>query len=96
MFQSAFVATHINDDDQLIYTSGYVHSNVYAAFLVNDKGLWTYPWSSLPDYLGLEPKYNFLNKRIVLSLFDNSSSKYKNYISRQLGFYREKIIVKNS
>lgn len=95
LFQSTFVGTRIKDDNQLMYTSSYVHTNIYAAFLVKKKDLWIYPWSSLPDYLGSRPQYNFLNKKIILSLFGNSSRNYRDYISRQLDFHREKTIKKN-
>jgi len=94
LFQSAFVAVHVVDDDQLMYLSSYVHINIYAAFLVKKDNLWNYRWSSLPSYVGLEPKYDFLDKNKVLSLFDNSQEKYRDYLDRQADFHREKAVLK--
>jgi putative transposase len=96
LFQSTFVAVHVVDDDQLMYLSGYVHTNAYAAFLIKKADLWSYRWSSLPSYVGLEPKYNFLEKEKVLSLFGNEEQKYKIYINQQADFHKEKAILKNS
>ena len=96
LFQSTFVAVHIADDEQLMYVSGYIHANIYAAFLVKKSQLWNYPWSSLSNYLDLEPKYNFLNKKIVLSLFGNSRIKYRNYINQQAEFHKERAVFKKS
>jgi putative transposase len=94
LFQSTFVAVHVADDDQLMYLSGYVHINAYAAFLIKKNDLWSYRWSSLPSYIGLEPKYDFLEKEKVLSLFDNSQEKYRDYLNRQADYHKERAILK--
>ncbi|MDD3532246.1 MAG: transposase [Candidatus Shapirobacteria bacterium] len=96
LFQSTFVAVHVVDDGQLMYLSGYVHTNAYAAFLIKKADLWNYRWSSLSSYIGLEPKYDFLEKEKVLSLFRNDKEKYKIYINQQADFHKEKAILKNS
>ncbi|MGI6278691.1 MAG: transposase [Patescibacteria group bacterium] len=96
LFQSAFVAVHVVDDEQLMYLSGYVHINAYAAFLVKKNDLWSYRWSSLPSYIGLEPKYDFLEKEKVLSLFDNNQEKYRDYLDRQADHHKERAILKRT
>jgi putative transposase len=96
LFQSVFIAIHIVDDEQLMYVSGYIHVNAYAAFLIKKSELWTYPWSSLPDYIGSASGYSFLSKERVLSLFGNDKEKYRNYIDRQAEFHKEKTIIKNT
>lgn len=96
LFQSTFVAVRVVDDERLMYLSGYVHANAYAAFLIKKDDLWNYRWSSLPSYIGLEPKYDFLEKEKVLFLFDNDQEKYKEYINQQADFHKEKTILKNS
>jgi putative transposase len=89
LFQSVFFAVHITSDDQLMFLSGYVHSNPYAAFLAKSKDeLFGYSWSSLPDYVSQKQSCSFLNKKPIMSFF-SSREEYKDYVQGEADYHRQ-------
>ena len=59
LFQDKFKAVRIHRNEQLLWTSLYIHENPLKAEITDD--LFKYKWSSYPDYAGLQ-NYN-LQKR---------------------------------
>jgi hypothetical protein len=53
----------------------------------------TYPWSSLPEYLGLT-KDNFCNKEIILDKF-KSVEKYKEFIFDNANYQKQMKFIEN-
>lgn len=51
IFQGRFKAVHIETTEQLMHVSRYIHLNPVVSYVIKDKELLTYPWSSFPDYL---------------------------------------------
>ena len=51
LFQGVFKAVHVEDDEQLLHLSRYIHLNPVASFVIHEKDLLSYPWSSLPLFL---------------------------------------------
>jgi len=69
IFSNSFLANHIQTDDQLLYTTTYVHMNpvkknknvLYDLKVDKEKleRLISYPWSSLPQYLNIDDNKNY-------------------------------------
>ncbi len=75
LFQDKFKAVRIQKNEQLLWTSLYIHENPLKAGLVYD--LSNYKWSSYLDYTELQNS-NFCKKEMVLGQF-NSPKTYLNY-----------------
>jgi len=70
VFQGAYNAVHMESNEQLIYTSAYIHRNPREIKGWKNKEH-LYPWSSFQDYLGENRWEEFLNPDIVLGQFKN-------------------------
>ncbi|MEK7200837.1 MAG: transposase [Patescibacteria group bacterium] len=75
LFQDKFKAVRIHRNEQLLWTSLYIHENPLKAEITDD--LFKYKWSSYPDYAGLQ-NYNLCRKEIILGQFDSPKT-YLNY-----------------
>lgn len=73
LFQGEFKAVRIETTEQLLHVSRYVHLNPYASFVVREQDLRSYPWSSLPAYLGARTT-PYLSPDIVLSQFSQKQT----------------------
>lgn len=65
VFQGPFQAVHIEDDNQLLYCSAYIHRNPRELSGWRDREH-EYPWSSFPDYIGANRWGALLQPDIVL------------------------------
>lgn len=52
IFQGVFKAVHVSTDDQLLHVSRYIHLNPVVSYVIYEKDMWSYPFTSLPEYLG--------------------------------------------
>lgn len=84
LFQGIFKAVRIENDEQLIHVSRYIHLNPVVSFIIKEELLDPYPWSSLPEYLGRQ-KEEICNKEIVLGLFP-SKEKYRKFVHNQIDY----------
>lgn len=72
ILQGQFKAILIEDDEQLLHLSRYIHLNPLSSNVVKDfSALKEYSWSSFPEYLG-RSNIDFCNKEIVLSNFKST------------------------
>ncbi len=94
LFQSAFRATPIESEEQLVHTSRYIHLNQVSSSLVEITDLEKYPWTSFPEYLG-KKRYNFVNTKPILEFFDGDRIKYKKFVFEQADNQKELQIIKN-
>lgn len=78
LFQGSFKAVRIEDDEQLIHTSRYIHLNPLIDYLVKD--LRVYQYSSYPQFLGL--KDGFCKIHYILDHF-SSPSTYEKFVLDQ-------------
>lgn len=91
LFQGQFKAILIENDEQLIHLSRYIHLNPLVAHLV--KGLEEYKWSSYNEFL--YPNFNgFCSKQIILDFF-NSPEGYQKFIADQSEYAEELEIIKH-
>lgn len=87
LVQGIFKAVFVENDEQLVHLSRYIHLNPVSSFIIKAQELENYPWSSLREYLGLE-KDGFCEKNYVLGYF-KSVGKYKQFILDQISYARE-------
>lgn len=81
LFQGSFKAVRVEDDEQLLHVSRYIHLNPFVGYLV--KNLRTYPYSSYREYLGLAK--GFCQKKTVLDYFE-SPSHYATFVLNQADY----------
>lgn len=87
LFQGVYKSVHIESDEQLVHLSRYIHLNPLVAGLVDRSSFATYPWSSLPSYLGKTD--TFVQPNIVIQQFSTSKQYYEfvmdqaDYVKRQ-------------
>lgn len=94
LLQGRFKAVRVESEQQLTHLSRYIHLNPYSSFLVEPlEKLKKYPWSSFPNYLEND-KVDFLNKNIVLNLFENREE-YQKFIFNQADYQKELEIIKH-
>jgi len=94
VFGDRFKSKIVKDDRYLLTLSAYIHNNTKDLKRWN-KSPEKYPYSSLSIYLGiLEDKYNLVEYKFILELFDkilnNSRKKYIDFVG-----VNEKIEIKN-
>lgn len=86
LFQGAFKAVHVENDDQLIHLSRYIHLNPLVSYIVREVDFLEYPWSSLRNYISGDPQ--FVNPKIVLTNF-KSPQDYLRFVMDQADYGRE-------
>jgi len=84
LFQGVFKAVHVEDDEQLIHLSRYIHLNPVVGFVIEKDRLEAYPWSSYSYYLGLAQNA-FVNKEEIIGFF-KSSKEYKQFVLDQADY----------
>lgn len=88
LLQGQFKAVLIEDDNQLLHVSRYIHLNPYSSYVVKDiEGLIEYKWSSFPEYLGIADK-EICAKKIILDHFKNTQD-YKQFVFDQADYQRK-------
>lgn len=86
LFQGEFKAVRIENDEQLLHVSRYIHLNPVSAYLIKLKDLPTYPWTSLPEYI--EPQVmSICNTDQILSRFSKENT-YTTFINDQASYQR--------
>ncbi len=86
LFERPFRATHIENEEQLIHVSRYIHLNPVTSYLIESNDLPLYQWSSYQEYLSNRPK--ICDPSIVLSNFKNVNA-YRNFVLNQVEYARE-------
>lgn len=80
LFGSQYKSVLIETDEQLIHLSRYIHANPLNSSKIDIslEQLKTYPWTSLPDYLGIR-KRSFCDSAEVMAFF-NSPDDYWRFL----------------
>ncbi len=84
LFQGIFKAVRIEDDEQLIHVSRYIHLNPATSCLVTEKNLDTYSWSSLPEFIDRK-NGELCDTRPILDFFPSKKA-YRNFIYNQIDY----------
>lgn len=80
VFQDQFKSVMIENNEQLLWTSFYIHKNPLEAKLV--KYPEDYKWGSYPEYFDFKKNNGLCNKSIIFEQF-NSPEKYLNYFENK-------------
>lgn len=80
VFQDQFKTVRIENNEQLIWTSFYIHKNPLEACLV--KNIKDYKWSSFNEYFDSSQKNDLCNKIIICEQFNNPNT-YLNYFQNK-------------
>jgi len=82
LFQSPYRAVHVEDNDQLLYLSTYIHRNPRELPGVAGREH-LYKWSSYQDYLGQNRFGALLDPSLVLDQFDDPSD-YRAFVDSSI------------
>lgn len=78
VFQSPFKAKRIENDEQFLHVSRYIHLNPLTSYLIeNPNDLESYEWSSYKDYVGKNPR-RFVDVSFLLS-FHKDKEKFRKF-----------------
>ncbi len=92
LFQGNFGATRIENDEQHIHVSRYIHLNPVSSYLIEIHNLQEYKYSSYPQYLGYSN--GFCNTNPILSRFKNAEE-YKKFVHDQADYARTLETIKH-
>jgi len=87
LFQGQFKAVRVENDEQLIHVSRYIHLNPYSSYLVKDlTELEKYPWSSYPEYIfDID---GICQKELIFSIFKRKED-YRKFILDNADYQRK-------
>lgn len=95
LFQGKFKSVHVDNEQQLLHLSRYIHLNPFSSGIVKHlKDLTDYRYSSLPEYLGLNSN-QYCSQDLVLGYFKSKES-YRDFVFDQAYEQRELDIIKHS
>jgi putative transposase len=83
LFQGVFKAVRVETNEQLLHVSRYIHLNPVVSYIIKDDELFTYPWSSLHDYI--EDTSSFVSHHIVTDQF-KTRKEYKQFVRNQIEY----------
>jgi len=87
LFQSIFKAIRIENEEQLLHVSRYIHLNPSSSFIIKTEKIVIYPWSSLPEYLEDKPT-RFINRELLLTLAGGKEN-YRKFVFDQAKYQKE-------
>ena len=86
LFQNRFKAVLIENDEQLLHLTRYIHLNPYSSLLVKTyKELIKYPWSSYIQYL--KKQKGFCDTEIILSRY-REAQEYQSFVHDRADYQR--------
>lgn len=86
LFQNRFKAKRVEDNEQFIHVSRYIHLNPVTGYLVTYDKLADYHWTSYPLYQS--NKYSsFINKKFLLSFFKDVED-HNNFVADQVDYQK--------
>lgn len=86
LFQGVFKAVYIESDEQLLHLSRYIHLNPVASFVIHEKDLLKFRWSSFPEFIAHKPM--IVNTKPILEHF-SSKEDYKTFVLDQIDYAKE-------
>ena len=93
LFQGIFKAVRMENEEQLIHVSRYIHLNPVVSFIIKEEFLDTYPWSSMSEFSGYQ-KEEICDKEIILSCF-SSKKNYQKFVHDQVDYAKKLEIIKH-
>lgn len=93
LFQNSFKAKRVENEEQFLHISRYIHLNPVTSYIIEFKDLETYPYTSFPYYVG-ENSNLIVNTEVILRLI-GSKEKYTQFVSDQVDYQRELALIKD-
>src|SRR3989344_2765207 len=93
LFQGVFKAVHVEDDEQLIHLSRYIHLNPVSGFKVKAEDLSSYQWSSYPEYIKNAQKSVIDNKDVIN--FFKSPDEYQEFVLNQADYSQQLKLIEH-
>jgi len=95
LMEGRFKNVLIETDDQILHVQRYIHLNPYSSYIVKDfSQLIDYRFSSLGEYLE-KSKNTIIDKTLIMHLFGNNQSKFRNFIQDHADYQRNLDIIKH-
>lgn len=85
LFQGEFKAVSVDNDEQLLHLSRYIHLNPVTANIIRDAG--KYQWSSYPVYIE-QKESGFLSTKEILAYFSKKKNTYKDFVLDQARYLK--------
>ena len=82
-FKGEFKAVRIEDNEQLLHVSRYIHLNPSTAFLVEPENLSSYPWTSLPEYVAKHGESTCDTTLILFAIFQKRRNMRRLFLIRR-------------
>ena len=93
LFQNAFNGVHIENDEQFIHVSRYIHLNPVTSYIIEFKNLSSYPWTSFNKYAGNEGN-EIVETEFLLKMFSSKNS-YIKFVADQVDYQRHLAKIKD-
>ena len=90
LFDHNFKSKRITNNEEYIHVSRYIHLNHVTAGLIEFEQLLTYPWTSLPYYLGSRNPEgsDLVNTKPILDYF-KTPDKYLKFLKNNVDYQRK-------
>jgi putative transposase len=86
LLEGNFKAVRVENDEQLIHLSRYIHLNPVTSFIIKADQLAGYRWSSIGEFLGRQE--SICDSSIVLDQFA-SAKKYRDFLEDQIDYAKK-------
>ena len=93
LFQNAFKGVHIENDEQFIHVSRYIHLNPVTSYIIEFKNLDSYPWTSFNEYLS-DGENKIVETKFLLDMF-SSKNHYIKFVADQVDYQRKLAKIKD-
>ncbi len=87
LFQGIFKSVIVEDDEQLMHLTRYVHLNPFTSSLVTIDKIENYIWSSYPEYL-YPTEYKITDNALILEMF-KSIDMYKHFVLDEADYFKK-------
>lgn len=87
LFQGTFKAVFVEDDEQLLHLSRYIHLNPIVSSVVLIESLENHPYSSYQAYVS--DKNDGITKKDLISSMFQSKDSYRNFVHDQIHYSKE-------
>lgn len=93
LFQNSFKAKRVENDEQFIHISRYIHLNPVTSYMINFNLLANYPWTSFGAYVN-SVRDSYIDIEPIVGL-SGSIEKYVNFVADQVNYQRELALIKD-
>ncbi|MDP2649375.1 MAG: transposase [bacterium] len=93
LLQNSFKAKRVENDEQFIHISKYIHLNPVTSYIINVDDLTDYPWTSF-IYYARDQESEFINQEYLLNFF-KCNEDYIELIRNQSDYQRELASIKD-